>query len=164
MKKIKLGKIVDTHALKGELKIKSSFDHKDKAFKNHQELVLEDDKLLTVDTHRVHKNLDMLKFKEINSYDDAIKLKNKVVYIYKDSLNLKDNEYTKAELIGFTAIISDKNCGKLIDFIEIASSKELLLIKNNNKNYYYPYEKELVLKVDLLKKEIHLEYIEGLIE
>lgn len=164
MKKLELGKIVDTHALKGELRIISDFDYKEKAFLQDQILFLEDDKTLTVDTYRIHKNFDMLKFKEINTYEDALALKNKIIYIDKESLNLKEDEYSLEELITFSVIINNKKLGEIVAFKEIGLKKKLIVISDNKKEYYYPYAKELILKVDSAKREINLEYIEGLIK
>ena len=44
--KVYLGKIVSTHGIKGELRIISDFEYKDKAFKVGTHLIIDDEKYL----------------------------------------------------------------------------------------------------------------------
>ena len=44
--KVFLGKIVSTHGIKGELRIISDFEYKDKAFKVGTYLIIDDEKLI----------------------------------------------------------------------------------------------------------------------
>ena len=68
MEKVYIGKIVSTHGIKGELRILSDFQFKDKVFKIGNSLII-DDKEYTIKSYRVHKNFDMVTlddYKDIN--------------------------------------------------------------------------------------------------
>ena len=58
---IYLGKIVNTHGIKGEIRILSDFDYKDIVFKKDFKIYIGKDKQEeTINTYRVHKNYDMI--------------------------------------------------------------------------------------------------------
>ena len=63
-----IGKLVNTHGIKGEVRILSNFRHKDKVFvKGFKFYVGKDKKEYVVETYRKHKNFDMVVFKD--NYD-----------------------------------------------------------------------------------------------
>ena len=56
-----IGKLVNTHGIKGEVRILSNFRHKDKVFvKGFKFYVGKDKKEYVVETYRKHKNFDMV--------------------------------------------------------------------------------------------------------
>ena len=56
---INVGKIVSTHGIKGELRILSDFEYKDKVFVVGNELII-NNKPYKIRTYRRHKNFDMV--------------------------------------------------------------------------------------------------------
>ena len=54
-----IGKIVNTHGIKGEVKIISNIKHKDLIFKKGNIVIIENEKL-TINSYRTHKNFDMI--------------------------------------------------------------------------------------------------------
>ena len=76
MKYVLIGKLVNTHGLKGEVRILSSFDHKDKVFipgmtiyigrkKEKEEIV----------TYRHHKYFEMITMKGYSDIDEVLRYK-----------------------------------------------------------------------------------------
>lgn len=163
MKDIKIGKIVSTHALKGELKVISSFDEKEKAFAPGVKVYLSGSKqAFTSEGHRPHQKYDLLKLKEINSIEDAIKLKGKDIFVKRDDLMLGSNDYLLHDLVNMTLSLSGEDKGVIKEIIE-ESKNILLLVEYNNKQFYYPYNKDLIKKVDIKTKKVEMIEIEGLI-
>ena len=118
MEFIKVGKIVNTHALKGELRILSDFRHKNKVFVKGMRLYvgkkLEE---FTINTYRFHKIYDMVTFVGYNNINDVEYLKGLNVYIKEEDLKLDDEIYS-GKLIDFTVINNDKQIlGKVIQLI-----------------------------------------------
>jgi len=58
MKLIKIGKIVNTHGIKGELRIKSDFERKDLVFKVGSIIIIDKEEH-TIRTYRFHKIFDI---------------------------------------------------------------------------------------------------------
>ena len=79
MKKVYLGKIVSTHGIKGELKIKSTFPYKEKAFRIGNHLIIEEKKY-EIKTYRVHKQFDMVTLDNYHDINEVLFLLKKNVY------------------------------------------------------------------------------------
>lgn len=154
---IYIGKLVNTHGLKGEVKIISDIDFKKEVFKKGNHLYINDDKL-TINNYRIHKNFDMITFEEIKDINEVLKYKNSNVYIDKNEIkNITLNE----ELIGYE-VYSDRYIGKISKLMK-NKKYDILVIENNEKKYLVPNIKEFVIKIDSKNKKITLNEIEGLI-
>ncbi len=160
MKYIKVGTIVNTHALKGEVRIISNFEYKDRVFKINNTLYIGMSKSEEViETYRVHKNFDMVKFKGIDNITDVLKYKGSAVYVNIDDLKLKDDEILIEELLGMSVIVNDKLLGSITDYIDNNGNK---LVVVNNK--YIPYNKDLIEKIDKINRKVYyknIDYIVG---
>ena len=99
MNKVYLGKYVNTHGIKGEIRIKSSFPYKDKVFKKNNEIIILDNTYL-INSYRVHKDYDMVTLDGISDINMIPFPKNISVFIDKDKF-LSKNEYLDSDLIGF---------------------------------------------------------------
>ena len=159
---IYIGDIVNTHGIKGELRILSDFKYKDKVFVNDFCLYVGRNKeLLTIDTYRTHKEYDMVKFYEVEDINDAIAYKGDKVYINKN--DIKIDGYFNEDLIGLDVYGNDILLGQ-VEKIITNNSQELLVIKNNDNKHLIPYVKEFIKKIDLDNKRIDINLIEGLID
>ena len=160
MKYIKVGTIVNTHALKGEVRIISNFEYKDRVFKINNTLYIGMSKNEEViETYRVHKNFDMVKFKGIDNITDVLKYKGSAVYVNIDDLKLKDDEILIEELLGMSVIVNNKLLGSITDYIDNNGNK---LVVVNNK--YIPYNKDLIEKIDKINRKVYyknIDYIVG---
>lgn len=160
MKFIKIGKIVNTHALKGEVRIISNFEYKDRVFKigNHLFIGMNKNEEV-IETYRVHKNYDMVKFKNIDYINDVLKYKGEIVYVNIDDLKLDENEVLIEELLGMEVYSNNKFIGNITDYIDNNTNK---LIMINNK--YIPFNKDLINKIDKINRKIYykdISYILG---
>ena len=91
MKYIYIGKIVNTHALKGEVRIISNFEFKDRVFIKGNTLYIGQFKSPEViETYRHHKQFDMVKFVGIDYINDVLKYKGDGVYIDEHFKELVD--------------------------------------------------------------------------
>lgn len=159
MEYIYIGKIVNTHALKGELRIISNFEFKDKIFiKDNILYVGKNSEELKIETYRKHKNYDMVKFYNLDNINDVLKYKGIDVYYDKEKLNLSSNEYLDSDIIGLEAFYNNKLIGN-IDEIEVNGGKKLLVIKSN----LIPYDMNFIDSIDINNKKIYLKNVEGLI-
>ncbi len=162
MKYVYLGKIVNTHGIKGEIRLISDFDKKDMVFKEGFKIYigsLKEEKV--INSYRIHKNYDMITLKGINDINEVLRYKGENVYINKEDLKLKAKEFLLSDLIDLNIICKNKNYGKVL---EIRTNKvSTLLYIVYNKNYYIPYNKEFIKNINLTKKEIEVERIEELL-
>lgn len=153
---IYIGKIVNTHGIKGEVKIKSNIKHKDLVFKKNNIVRIDNDNL-TINTYRVHKDFDMLTFKEIENINDVLKYKGKELYIEKNQIDesiLFDEDYIGLE------VYSDRYIG-VVENIISNNKQDILVVKNEDKEYLIPLIDEFIKSVD---EKIIIEEIDGLID
>ena len=153
-----VGKLVNTHALKGEVRIISDFDFKDRVFVKNNKLYLgKDREEVIIDSYRRHKNYEMCLFKGY-SYNDVLKFKGSLVYIDRSSLGLGIKEYLDEDLIGLSAFNEDKKIGVVQDVINNNGYK-LFLVSGK----YIPYNKEFIVSIDLNGKQIFFKNLEGIL-
>lgn len=154
MNKIVIGKYVNTHGIKGEIRIKSNFKYKDRVFRKGSEIII--DKPYIINSYRVHKDFDMVTLEGINSINDIIHLKNSLVYIDKEKY-LNQNDYLDSDLIGFSIYCNDNYIGNVSDIRELNNNKKLIEVNGK----LIPFE--LIIDIKLDEKMIIIEYLEGLI-
>lgn len=158
-----VGKILNTHGLKGELKVKnlSDFDR----FYNGSKLYIEYKNNMievTVDSVKDYDNLILVTFKDLNDINLVEKYKNSFLWIDKSDLDKLDNdEYYYYQLVGLPLYNEEgKLRGNVVEVREIPQG-EMLVVKNGSKNSFIPFRKEFIKSV--LKDKIIIHEIEGLI-
>lgn len=152
MEYINVGKVVNTHGIKGEIRILSSFS--DKSIFNVGNTLYINNDILEITSYRVHKNYDMVTFKDINDINDVLKYKGMDVLIKRDNID----KFIIEDLIGYD-VYTDKLVGK-VDRL-ISNIKYVILVLDNGS--MIPYIDNFIDKIDKDKKIIYIKEIEGLI-
>ena len=154
MNKLYIGKIVNTHGIKGELRIKDNLTTKqrDEIFKIGSNLII-DDKSYKITSYRVHKDYDMVTFLGFTNINEVLFLKGKKVYKSKEDINLNNEDILDSELITYKVKTTDNIDGKILDIEETGNNYKILRLLINNNEVLVPYHKEFV-KIDSNKKEV----------
>ena len=161
MNYIYIGDIVNTHGLKGEVRIISNFKQKDLVFVPDMPVYIGKNKdMEKIASYRVHKQFDMVTFIGIRHIDDVLKYKGKSLYINRD--DLKYDGYLNEDLIGLDVYQNNKLIGKVSDIL-LTNAHEILVISGKSK-YMVPNIDEFILNVDLKSKRIDIKYMKGLID
>jgi 16S rRNA processing protein RimM len=165
MEYLYLGKIVNTHGIKGELRILSDFKYKDLVFIRDFKIYIGDNKEeKIIDSYRPHKNYDMVIFKDIFNIDDVLKYKGKSAYINKDDLKLDNNMYLDTDLMGIKVYDDDKYIGIVTDIMEMPKNDILVVMSDTKKKFLIPYIEPFIKNIDIKNNKIIIESIEGMIE
>ena len=161
MKYILIGKIVNTHGLKGEIRILSSFKYKNKVFIPNMKVYIGKEKTEEViNTDRHHKIFEMITLKNYNYIDEVLKYKGEYIFVNKEDIKLSDNEYLNEDIIGLNVYLEDKLLG-VVNKIENHNGNEVLYV-NGVKHYIIPYNFDIILSVDLKEKRMQVRDIPGL--
>ena len=104
---LEAGKIVNTHGIRGEVKIMPYCDS--------PELLCEFDRLfmgkslkeIYIERSRVQKNMIICKIEGVDTPEEAEKLRNKMLYMHRDDLELDEDTYFIQDLIGMTVKNAD---------------------------------------------------------
>lgn len=165
---LKVGKIVNTHALQGEVRVISNSDFKEERFKTGAALFINyhgDYIPVKVKTHRVNKRFDLLKFVDLYHINDVEKYKGCEILV--DATNLKeldDQEFYFYEIIGCKVKTTDGVIlGEIIDILQTGANDVWVIKRKGEKDVLIPYIEDVVKAVDIENKTVIIELLEGLI-
>ena len=159
---IYVGKIVNTHGLKGEVRILSDFEKKDKVFIPGMTIYIGRKKEKEIiNTYRHHKVFEMITMKGYSDINEIIRYKGLYVYVKKEDLNLNDNEYLDSDLINLNVYVDNNNIGIITDIRDSGHNK-FLVIKTDEKEVFVPMQDEFIKEVNLKDKKIVIKPIKGM--
>lgn len=157
-----IGKIVNTHGIKGELRIRSDFDKKDIIFKPGFNLYVGEGHVKEeIVTYRRHKEFDMVTFKGYDNINQVLNYIKMNVYVKREDLNLGENDYVLQDLVGLDVVENGEKFGKVSEIVYNGSST--LLYIEAEKNFYIPYVDSYIKNVDITNRIIEVEGTKGLI-
>lgn len=160
---IVIGKIVNTHGIKGEVRLLSKFKFKEKVFIKDMNIYIGKNKIKeTINSYRHHKNFEMITMVGYSNINEILKYKGQTVFIRKEDLKLNENEYLDKDLIDLDVIIDNKISGKVLGVEDNGGGNKTLIIEIDNKEVYIPLVKQFV-QVSLKEKCIYVFPIEGMI-
>ncbi len=160
MDKVYIGKIVDTHGIKGELRILSDFPYKEKVFVVGNSLWI-DEKEYVIKSYRVHKNYDMVSFYPFDNINDVLFLLKKDVYFLKNSLNLEAGEILDEDLITYKVVTSDGKIGKIEEIFMASETNKVLRIMLD-REVLVPMNSPMIEKIDQDNKIVIIRLIDGI--
>ena len=163
---LELGQIVGTHGIKGEIRVNPWCDSPDfaKGFKT----VYFDNKgaqSVKVTACRPHGNIILMKLEDINSINDAEKLKNRMLYIKRDDANLPEGTWFIEELIGCEVFDADdaKLYGRISD-VSPTGANDVWHIKDNDVEYLIPAIPDVIDEVDVEKGIVRINPLKGIFD
>lgn len=158
-----VGKIVNTHGLKGELKVENRSDF-DRFEKNKEMFIEKSGSLLKVKIKAVReaKGMLLVQFEGLEDINLVEKYKGCLLKIDEDSLEeLEENEYYYRDLIGLKVYNQDNVFrGTVNDIIEYPQSDYLEIILEDGKKKLIPFINEFIESVS---DKIIIKEIEGLL-
>ena len=164
MEYLYIGKIVNTHGIKGEVRILSKFKYKSKVLVKYFKIYIGKEKQEEIiNSYRPHKQFDMITVEGITNINDVLKYKGKAVYINRADLVLGKDEYLDEDLIGLKVIMNDKVMGR-VERIERESHQDKIVVNKDEKEYLVPYVCDIIKNINLEEGTITLEYIKGLLD
>lgn len=166
MKYLNVGKIVTTHGIRGEVKVKVETDDDSRFDAGNKLYVGLDDKHISdeiiIDSARYQKDIILLSFNKFNNINDVLKYVGLSLYVDIDEVR-NDGEIYYDDLIDCKVIVNEEEIGIVSDVMEVPQGEILRIKKNNGKTSLVPYVDEFIKDVDINKKVIIINPIEGLL-
>lgn len=163
---LEIGKINNTHGLRGEVKMLMWCDDID-YIKQLKTVYLDDEgkKPLTLLSARQQKNVAILKFAEITTIDSAEELKNKVLYCNRDDAVIDDDAHYLADIIGCVVVDFDTNeeYGKITDVLNYGAS-DIYDVERNGKHTLIPAIDDVVVEIDTENQTVRIKPMKGLFD
>lgn len=164
---VSIGKILNFHGVKGEAKFGYTKNREEFLSKLSVVYIQYENEYrqFEVENLKFTPKCAIIKFKGINSLNEIITYKGCLVFVEEASIreNLEDDEFLIDELVGLNVYDGDERVGSVVGVSNNGAS-DLLSVKTNSKNVcLVPFVKAIVLFVDIKKKRIQINNIEGLL-
>ncbi|RXI98030.1 ribosome maturation factor RimM [Anaerobacillus alkaliphilus] len=165
-----VGKVVNTHGVRGEVRVISSTDFADERFAKGAKLYLEhkdfnEKLLLKVASHRQHKNFDLLTFENYHNINDVVAFKGGVLQVDEKQLSeLDEEEFYYHEIIGCDVETDQGEAIGKVKEILATGANDVWVIqrRNGGKDLLVPYIEQVVKEVDIKEKRVVIHLMEGL--
>lgn len=158
-KYLEAGQIVNTHGVRGEIKIMPWADSPEFLLKFKTLYIGQ--RGFRVQSSRVHKNMVLAKMEGIDDVNDAMSLKNKTVCIDRDDVKLPRGHFFISDIIG--AEVIDENgdrIGVLADVMEMPAQN--IYVVRGEREIMIPAVDEFILNTDIENGRITVRLIEGM--
>ncbi len=164
---VSVGKILNFHGVKGEAKFGYSKNREEFLSKLKKVYIQVDNeyKEFTISYLKFTPKCAIIKFKGIDSLNDILAYKGSVVFAEEIVVreHLEEDEFLIDELVGLNVYDGEERVGAVVGVSNNGAS-DLLSVKTNSKNVcLIPFVKAIVLSVDIKKKRIQINNIEGLL-
>jgi 16S rRNA processing protein RimM len=157
---LEAGKIVNTHGVRGEVRIQPWANSPD--FLLDFGTIYIDGKSIKVLRSRIHKTMVIAALEGIETIDDAVKLKNKTVYIDRNEAKLSEGEFFIQDIIGMPVVDvnSGAEIGTLTEVLSLPAS-DVYVVKGETE-HMIPAVPEFIDKIDSEAGVIRVRLIEGM--
>jgi 16S rRNA processing protein RimM len=165
-----VGKIVNTHGIRGDVKIHSQTDFPEDRFKPGGSLTLWHPELgkssdIKIEASRLHKNTWIVKVKGWNDINEVEKYKGWLLKVNDQQLfELPEDEYYYHEIIGCSVVTDDGQAlGTITEILSPGANDVWVVQSAEGKPVYIPYIDDVVKIIDVPNKKVTIELLEGLI-
>lgn len=163
MEKIKIGRIVNAVALRGEVKVYNYSGYKER-YEELDRIIVENTEY-EIEKVRYHQEMVILKLAGVDNRNDAEAMKNKDVFITEEDLDeLPDDTFYIRDLIGLQAVDDSGRIGIVKDVLQPSAQDVYVIKTDSGRDILVPAVKEFVKEVNLEEGFIRLSLIDGMIE
>jgi 16S rRNA processing protein RimM len=165
-----VGKIVNTHGIRGEIKVISQTDFPDVRFADGSSLLIIHPNLqapvkIEIEQAREHKGTYILKLKGFNNINEVEKYKGGQLKITDEQLvDLPEDEYYFYEIVGCTVVTDEgKTLGTISEILQPGANDVWVVERPQGKPVLIPVIDDVLLNVDIENKLVKIHLLEGLI-
>ncbi|UFU01004.1 ribosome maturation factor RimM [Radiobacillus kanasensis] len=165
-----VGKIVNTHGIRGEVKVVRITDFEERFEKGETLYWVSSEGgepiPLTIDGHRIHKQFDLLHFKSYDSINDVERFKNGMLKIEESQLTpLEEGEYYYHQIIGCEVeTVEGEFLGKIKEILSPGANDVWVIQRPKQKDLLIPYIEEIVVDINVEEKKVKIDPMEGLLD
>ncbi|KRM93870.1 ribosome maturation factor RimM [Lentilactobacillus senioris] len=171
MEYYKIGKIVNTQGIRGEVRVVSITDFESERFKKGNTVyakLAKDNSMhsLTIDGVRKHKNFIILHFVDHPNINDVEFLKPSDLFVDETALandDLEEGEYYYHDIIGLDVVTVDgEELGTIKEILAPGANDVWVVKRPGQSDLLLPKIDQVIKKVDLANHLVTVELMEGL--
>ena len=163
---LKVGVISSTHGIKGEVKVFPTTDSPER-FKTLKNVVLETGKQqipLEIAGVKFFKQFVIVKFKGIDNINDIEKYRGMELFVSReDAVELEEDEFYIADLIGMKVVTEDEELGTLKDIMETGANDVYIIDTEKYGELLLPAIHDCILDVDVEENVMTVHLLDGLV-
>lgn len=165
MEFVEVAKIVNSHGIKGAVKVFLFTDNIERFKENCKFYIDKKFKVTIKSTRALANNYAILMFNEYNNINEILQFKNLSLFVEeKDLKNLSDDEFYVYKLIGLEVYNqNDEFVGKVKDVLSTLAN-DVFEIDSNEKSIYVPVVKEFIKEIDLVNSKMKINFIKGMLD
>ena len=164
MNLIEVGRVVNTHGIRGELKLDPWTDSIEALtetdtfyYKNGGQ-----DVPLVVEKIRIHKNCLIIKAEGVETMQEAEAFRGRLRFVEREEV-LPEGHYYIADLIGLQVFTEDTKLGKLTDVLQTGAN-DVYEVRGEGKPIYLPALSQVVLEINIEEGYMKVAIPEGLLD
>lgn len=163
---LEIGKIVAVQGLKGEVRVEAWCDSKE--FLCEFDTLYFDKGAKEVEIQRAHphKNIVLMKIKGVDTVEQAQLLRNKILYMDRNDVELEEGSFFVQDLIGLEVFDgeSGESYGKICDVTETGANDVYHIKDSDGKIRLIPAIPDVVLNTDIEAGKMTIHVLEGLFD
>lgn len=163
---LQVGVISSTHGIRGEVKVFPTTDDPLR-FKKLKKVLLDTGKErleLEIQSVKFFKQFVIVKFRGIDNINDIERYKGKSLLVPReDAVELDEDEYYIADLIGMEVFTEEGRFGVLKDVMETGANEVYIIDSDEHGEVLVPAIHDCILDVDIEEKVMKIRLLDGLI-
>ncbi|GAB2701938.1 ribosome maturation factor RimM [Paenibacillus thermoaerophilus] len=170
-RRLTVGQVINTHGIRGELKIWPQTDFPDVRFAKGSQLLLvhpegRAEEPVRVERSRGQKNVYIVKFDAFDNINEVERFKGWAVKVEDEQrVPLQPGEYYFRDIIGCDVLLEDGSSLGVVEDILRPGANDVWVVKRpKGKPALLPVIDEVVLNVDVASRTITVRLMEGLID
>jgi 16S rRNA processing protein RimM len=151
------------HGLAGEINMDLHTDFPERMKKGRILFVGEAHKPMTLTSVRPHQAGLLVKFKGVETPEDAGLYRNQWVYVQTKDVPLPDGQHYKHELLGLKVVDENDNpLGELVEILETGANDVYIVRNDSGKDILLPNIPSVILNLDIGTRLMRVHLLEGL--
>jgi 16S rRNA processing protein RimM len=154
------------HGVRGEMVMEIHTDFPERLTPDTKVFVGDEHQPMTIDGTRFHQEGLLVKFKGLDSPEEAARYRNQLVYVAAaDRPPLPKGQYYHHELIGFVVMDEEKGfVGKLMEIMQTGANDVYVVSRPDGREVLLPVIPSVVLDIEADRRLIRVHLLDGLIE
>ncbi|WP_390404658.1 ribosome maturation factor RimM [Lacticaseibacillus jixiensis] len=163
-----VGNIVNTHGIRGEVRVIATTDFPEERFKKGTKLVIDTtpNTEVVVASSRKHKDFTLLTFDGYDNINQVEVFKGHTLNVTEEEQQpLDEGEYYYRDIIGLSVIDqSGQTLGEVTEILSPGANDVWVIKRPGKSEVLLPFLKSVVLSIDLATRTAHVDVPEGLID
>lgn len=162
---LEIGKITSVHGLRGEVKVQPWCDDPE-FLASFESLYYKSGTEVVIEYARVQKNMVVMKIEDCDTVEEAQKLRNRILFMDRDDVELDAGCYFVQDLIGMEVRHAEtgKVYGLITDVSETGANDVYTIKSEDGKEYLIPAIPDVIVKNDIENRIMTIIPLEGLFD